>query len=642
MGSKKQTRPAPQQKMLATPQVPRPPPAVARGHFWVSVALGLGLFHGMYRAFVEAPVHQITDSHYTLLAAEQLLAKGNLALDDAFPPPRDPKLYREGEPLRYHSGEPGYPYQVQVLPASAGKERVLPWYPPGTIVLSAPMLAVAHAWDLRAMRADGTYDAAGEEDLQAVFAALLMAGFCVVVFATSRLWLSHLPSTLVAVATGLSTMVWSTSSRALWSSTWGILLLALAIYELARTEVRRQPSPCVDPPQPNVVWLGTLLAWSWFCRPSFALHIMLLTGFVFWRNRTAGVKLAGVGALWLLGFVMWSHATSGEFLPDYYRHGKFAFSTFFLGLAANLISPSRGLLVYAPVTLALAWLTWRFRRHLPAPALALLVGLACGAHLLLLAPYPTWWAGHAYGARFTVELVPWLALLAPIALRAGLDAARQDRTARPAWRLGVGAALVLAGLGGFINGRGAWSDATFHWNVQPVNVDHHPIQACWDWRYPQFLAGLIPWPMPEKLEPLAIGRWLELGRDDTDPYLLEGWGYGEGDFRWTTETKARMAFRLDKPRAVRLTVKWQPFLHLEPPHQHLRQRLTLTWNGQAVARPTLVDPRVTEATFDIPAHAVAVDNVLALALPDARAPKSLGYSTDTRHLGLAVQRLRVD
>jgi hypothetical protein len=51
--------------------------------------------------------------------------------------------------------------------------------------------------------------------------------------------------------------------------------------------------------------------------------------------------------------------------------------------------------------------------------------------------------------------------------------------------------LLLASA--FINTRGATSHATWLWNMRPLEIDQHP-ERLWDWRQPQFLAGMLPMP----------------------------------------------------------------------------------------------------------------------------------------------------
>src|SRR5262249_61024148 len=73
-------------------------------------------------------------------------------------------------------------------------------------------------------------------------------------------------------------------------------------------------------------------------------------------------------------------------------------------LAANLISPSRGLLIYTPICLFALWSMERGKWRTPlAPwltALAILHWFVISSHTI------NWWAGHCYRPRFFTDLTP--------------------------------------------------------------------------------------------------------------------------------------------------------------------------------------------------------------------------------------------
>ncbi len=92
------------------------------------------------------------------------------------------------------------------------------------------------------------------------------------------------------------------------------------------------------------------------------------------------------------------------------------------------------------------------------PLAILGVAVALG-HLLVVASFPIWWGGEGYGPRLMTDAVPWLIVIALVAIQ-GWGRARSDRPTSTA-RFRVEAALVavlsLAALA--INGVGAWSAA---------------------------------------------------------------------------------------------------------------------------------------------------------------------------------------
>ena len=84
------------------------------------------------------------------------------------------------------------------------------------------------------------------------------------------------------------------------------------------------------------------------------------------------------------------------------------------GLAGVLVSPSRGLFVYAPVLLfsvagLAAWLVRRRGGVLACAALAAAVGVAT------IAQFSVWWGGHSFGPRLLTDVLPAVVLgLVPI------------------------------------------------------------------------------------------------------------------------------------------------------------------------------------------------------------------------------------
>jgi hypothetical protein len=107
------------------------------------------------------------------------------------------------------------------------------------------------------------------------------------------------------------------------------------------------------------------------------------------------------------------------------------------GIAGLLISPGRGLFLYAPVLLMMLPATPSFfRRHRAEAALA---GTIILVHLLLYGKWFMWHGGYAWGPRFMVPTLPFFAIgMAPV-----IEWARESTW----WRRGF---LVLAGLSGMI------------------------------------------------------------------------------------------------------------------------------------------------------------------------------------------------
>jgi len=171
-------------------------------------------------------------------------------------------------------------------------------------------------------------------------------------------------------------------------------------------------------------------------------------------------------------------------LPSYYLERWLTFERFWKPLAAHLVSPGRGLLVYVPIVLFVLWLLVRYARALRHHSLLALAGAVIVAHLVVISGFVMWHAGMAYGPRYTTGIVPWLFLLAVLGVRAMLDCG-------PAPRAALAAGAVLAALSIVIESRGAFVFATWFWNTRPP-IETHADEKVWDWRSPQFAARGTP------------------------------------------------------------------------------------------------------------------------------------------------------
>jgi hypothetical protein len=562
-------------------------PAAQQGDGWIAAAIGCFAFV----VFLASPVHQMADSNGSMLLSQSLIRHRSFTLERHF----------ESGPV---------PQQFESV-----RGHLYYWYPPGTSILSAPLVGGLNAFGLSATRSDGSFDAEGEERLQAVVAALLMAVLASVVFATARILLPRSWAILVAAGAAFGTQVWSTASRATWSHSWEILLLGGAVHRLLASAAGRAPL------RPG--WLGGLAGLMYWVRPTGVIPMAAIGLAVAAQGRRAFMVYVAVAGAGVGLFAAYSFLVFGVPLPTYYRlSSPLGAGTPLVGLAGTLLSPSRGLLVYVPVLgLIAAWLL-RYRRQVPQRRLAASALLAVGVHLLLLALWPVWWGGHSYGPRLTTCLIPWFVLLGTLAVRARLDTPRRGRI-----EAGLGCALLLIGMA--LNGIGACSWNTWLWNTK---LSLYGPARLWDWRRPQFLAA-FRWPLPGDGPALAKGTRVAVGTIHAEPYLQSGWGPPQAGVRWTVGRRARVVFNLASPEALELRMRLQPFLvrgRLQ------RQRLLLFLNGKRFARLILRRPTSVLKAVPLPPELLREHNVLELRLPDATAPASLGLGPERSHLGVAV------
>lgn len=436
----------------------------------LDVAIGAGIFLVVLTIFLISRVHQLADSNYSMLLSQSLLHHRSFTLDGYNIPRQNPTQQL------FHVSN-GSLYQLEFVDS-----HIYYFWPPGTSVLSVPFVALMNAIGVSAATADGSYNPDGEVLIQARLAALLMASLASLFYLTSRLLLPPGWSLLLSLGTALGTQIWSTASRALWSDTWGIFLLGFVVLGLVAHELgvyRLRPA-----------LLASVLAWAYFVRPTFALPIGAITVYILIYHRRLFFPYAAAGSAWFTVFVVYSWYHFNQVLPNYYFvYEHFGATPVWLALFGNLVSPSRGLLVFVPVLFFVGYLLIRYRAALPLRRLVVLSLLIVVVHLIVVSSHSPWYGGHCYGPRYSTGIVPWFYLLAVAGVQARRSASKKTPglpASRRRLEASVGALLLLLSV--TINALGATSHATWLWNSRPVNVDQNPDRV-WDWRHPQFLAN---------------------------------------------------------------------------------------------------------------------------------------------------------
>ena len=592
----------------------RPPSAPPLA--WHDALISLAIFGVVLCLFVLSPLKYMGDSKYTLLLTNSLMSHGSFVLD-GYDIPRQPVLMQGNVAID------GSIYQIEIVDG-----HLYNYLPPGTAILSAPFVLAANALGDTIFDRDHHYDTSREAHLQRFVASFLMAGLAVVFYHTARLLLAPGWSAAIALGGVLCTQAWSTASRALWTHTWGITLLGVVLYLLlARETGRHRLFPGL---------LATLLSWTYFVRPTNSIFIVGCTVYMLLYERALFVRYAATGAAWFAAFVVWSWAHFGHLLPSYYQANRLEAAGFWEALPGNLVSPSRGLFVYVPVTLFVLYLAARYWRRQPCPSLAWLTAGVSLCHLAAVSCFGYWYGGQSYGPRFTTELVPWFVLLAVLGCRAALDE-REDYCVRRGvwpWRITLAAGGVLALASMAIQYRGATQAATALWNNVPVSIDDEPARL-WNWRYPQFLAGITD--QPPDVFPALHGR---VGFDHGGGAACKwtGWNADDPDVSWTDQHRARLVFTAEDLAARRLRLAFTT--HLHPPRLP-RQRVSIYLNGVLLAGLTIDQPQEHEYAFELPPGALQRKNVLTFDLPDAISPRVASEGADDHRLGIALRWLEL-
>jgi hypothetical protein len=259
-----------------------------------------------------------------------------------------------------------------------------------------------------------------------VAAACAAAGSAVFLFLAALAFMRPSLAMWLALAYGLGTCVWSTSSQTLWQHGPTEFFLALGTFFLMRRDRPRSP-----------YWVGLCYALAFACRPTSALAIVAAGGYYLIRDRRALVRwLVGslpvalllsaynyhyFGKILVLGQLAGGHkATSlaavanSAAVPvsDATKSIGTVFGTsLFGGLSGVLVSPSRGLLVFSPALIFAFWgliRVWRDSRFVPLRP----VSIAAAGMCLVVARWYGWWGGWCYGYRLLTDVVTLMAFLA--------------------------------------------------------------------------------------------------------------------------------------------------------------------------------------------------------------------------------------
>ncbi|HKE55345.1 MAG TPA: hypothetical protein VKB46_01545 [Pyrinomonadaceae bacterium] len=581
---------------------------------WIAIALFLFTFW----IYSISPVRQITDTTYSMLLSQSLIEHGTFKLDGYFVP-RYPPMDRG-----YYISD-GRIYQLELA-----NNHLYYHMPPGSSVLSLPFVALMRVFGIKAADSAGCFIPEGDSRIQIYLAVLLTALLTVIFFYTALQMLSPLMSSVVAIGAALGSQACSTASRGLWTETWSLVLLGAVVLLLLANETAKRSL--------NPILVASLLAWSYFVRPTNAIQIAAITVYLLIYHRRYFIPYAVTGAVWFAGFIFYSWHNYHRLLPAYYQSNRLQQSDlFWTALAGNLISPGRGLLVYVPVLFFVGYLLVRYWRYVRFQRLVVMSLVICVVHLVAISSFPHWWAGHSFGPRYMTTLLPWLVLLAILGLDAfarwRAEAEVESKPTHARRQLLAGGVLLLLSM--FINIRGATNRKTWGWNAGPVGVDEYPAKL-WDWRDPQFLAGIFRGHYP-KFTPLDCP--LDFGTDEAAQYLWFGWGAEEQGFRWSTAKQAALAFGLRPlPQTDgELQLRFGPFLANS---RIPAQRVTISVNGRLIETVTLTEDKVQEYKVALPQELLRFQNYVLFDLPDANSPRDFNLGNDTRELGIALYSMR--
>lgn len=464
--------------------------------------------------------------------------------------------------LEGHDGRlDAYPGAVQSLGYRLTRDESATRYffPVGSSLLALPAVAIGRAFD-----ADMVLDAT-DTLYQMILGSLVLGALVILFWIPLRRygWRGELVAVLLVVSGPLM----STVGTAYWNLGPAMVCVVAGVLAAVAAHERRSRALTLLVP--------VLFALAWLSRPTSIVPAgLVVVALLLGRRVPARVLLvaSAASAASALAIQYWAQ---GQLLPPYYRAGRVGGLPDIAALTGLLVSPSRGLLVFAPHTLALgiaAVAAARTRRDVTIVACAIFWFLG---HLIAVSRFEHWWGGHSFGPRLMTEGYVALALAACLV---------DVRRIGPALRrpLGIGFTVLAAAAVWIHVGQGLYEPGTAVWNSRPVSVDVDPARI-WAWDDCQILANrrhmLHAWYLTRKdgLQELVPGRSADA---DSPAIALEGflWPYQFGDtpFAMAVGRRAALEFRpADAPTDANVDLVAELRMGA-----HHAQRLTILAQGE--------------------------------------------------------------
>jgi hypothetical protein len=436
------------------------------------------VFTLVFLAHAMSPVMTSGDSRWTVPLALSLWDRGDLDLNE----------YPEDLRRRSYAGAECVEATGRIVPAAPCPNGRLRYaYPMGTPVLVTPLVALeragagllARAVTLRTGRPALDAFLAGDVlaaygVIEVITASFLVACTATVLFILSRRFVTAGKAATIALLFAFATPAWSTASRALWQHGPSMLATAVTVYLLWIAREKPWAAACA----------GLPVAMSYTIRPTNGLFVVIATLYVARHHRRQLAAFLLCGAPVAVAFFAFNLTAYGSLLSGYYLlrpplpTSPAAMLQVLKVMAAHLISPSRGLLVFVPLVFFSAWGMWRAWRTGWAAPLSRWLAVYLIANWVALSLYVEYWfGGYSYGPRFFTDTMPVFAFFLIPVLK---DFEWRTGARRPVFAAFVAAAIFSV----WVHGKGAWKFSVQQWNESPRPVDS---ARAWDWSDPQFL-----------------------------------------------------------------------------------------------------------------------------------------------------------
>ena len=347
------------------------------------------------------------------------------------------------------------------------KGRILPSFPLGTALLALP-----HA-RLALFLSNGAVNGQLLMIREKHFAALLSVASACLLFIAIRRRFGEAAAIAAAILFAAGTTVFTCASQATWSFTGEVFCVCLALSVLLPESRSR----------PQIILAGLALGGAFLCRPTAVLILTVFFVLLFLQSRKEAylfgfIALLSVVSGMIFYYVLYGHPLGGWGIFN--QSGiRWQFNKW-LAFSGNLVSPSRGILVYFPVlacvllAVVLRRISIHEYRNWFYGSLTIVI-----ANYFLISMYGNWWGGWSIGPRLMTESAPFLVLLTvPLYLQ----------WTKLGWLRPLVIACFLFSI--LTQSLGAYNPAAHSWSAQ-VQVDKHP-KILWSWKNSQLAATWIP------------------------------------------------------------------------------------------------------------------------------------------------------
>lgn len=273
-------------------------------------------------------------------------------------------------------------------------DHYLPFFPPFAGLLALPVYmfsvwtGVAPASSLAA-------------DLEKLSASIIAAGSVALVYMILRRVTNEKASLLIATVYAFGTGTFSISAQALWQHGPSELFLAATLYCLVRGVEERS----------YVAYAGLFLAAAVTCRYTNLLIAVPLTIYVLCHRRDQAIRFLLFSLPLGILLALYNYLLFDSVLLVPYAMqvtDEAHWTPLFEGLAAKLVSPNRGLLIFSPVLL-FSFIGMYLACKQKGSELFRYLAMGVALDIVFYSLWPVWRDEWSFGPRYLTDIAPLLA-----------------------------------------------------------------------------------------------------------------------------------------------------------------------------------------------------------------------------------------